>query len=233
MQLISTAIALVPALSALAQVSQPQLDQIAQDIVTKNQLGLSGEIIVDAVASQGAAAIRWQGTVARISCHPQMMANTSANSWAFVLGHELSHQVLQHQGSLSAAHEFAADERGARLAMKAGYNLRLYIQDMYTKPNNCTQSHGCFHSRARKLKKKFRIDTGKWNDRHLTHDAGKGAFPPVNLKGPIKVPCRHKVACQHQIRCGHFFPTPFGPRPEHPFDTLHPFDFAHPYDIVQ
>jgi hypothetical protein len=59
-----------------------------------------------------------------------------------------------------------------------------------------------------------------------------------------QVPCRHRIACthttacshtapcQHRMACQHYSPTPWGPRPMHPFDTLHPYDTAHPFDAA-
>lgn len=213
--------------SVLGQVSQPQLDGIAQKIVVSNNLPYSGQIIVDPAGSMGAAAIRFQGTVARISVHPTMMQTTSANSWAFIIAHEISHQLLGHTGQNGPAQEFQADERGAKLAKKAGFNLRTFIKDMYNKPNNCSRSHGCFHSRAKNLEEKFGIQTGDWNNEHATHGSGSGPFPPVNVQAPWGTfPMSRRIPCRHQIPCQHPFFVNGMWRTAHPFDTLHPFDIV-------
>ncbi len=212
-------------IGAQAGVTQQQLDQIAQKIVMSNNLPYGGQVVVDPMGSGGVAAIRYQGRMAQISAHPQMMQRKSVNTWAFIIGHELSHQVLGHTGQNGAQHERDADEKGAKLALKAGYNLKSYIRDMYNEPNSCSRSHGCYHARAKNLESEFNIDTGEWSEDHANHRAGSGPYPPATVQTPWatfpqarRVPCRHTMPCQHPVM------TQYGWKPMHQFDVMHPFD---------
>ena len=175
---LALAVVLSLVISVAADVSRLELDNIAQSLVNSNRLRLEGDIVVDASRAGGVAAIVYGGNVrSRIAVDPRKMQSASANSWAFILGHELSHEIHRHNGSSGAAQEFQADVTGAALAINAGYDLRSYIIDMYSQPNSCSRTHGCFHSRARNLELKFRVNTGLWDGNHRNHASASGAFP--------------------------------------------------------
>ena len=162
-----------------AQVSVAQMDRVASALLQASQVpNLSGQIIADDFRSSGFAAIDWRGTFATIYVHPTALRSETLNTWAFVLGHELSHHILGHRGSGDPQQEFAADELGAAMAVRAGYDVRTYIRRVYANLNSCSATHGCWHDRARNLERKFGY-VGGWDSEHEGHTPGRGPFPPV------------------------------------------------------
>lgn len=139
---------------ASAEVSESELrvllDKLRQAAGIPN---VTQTLVVDAAMARGYAAVTWNGSVATIYAHPTAMKRESLNSWAFVLGHEIGHQILNHSGRGGASEEFAADVWGGQVAIKAGYDPKPYILAMYARPNSCSLSHGCWHTRAENLEK--------------------------------------------------------------------------------
>jgi len=145
--------------------------------------------------SRGFAAVTWEGRDAIIYVHPVAMKRESVNNWAFVLGHEIGHQILNHSGKTGADEEFAADIWGGQLAMKAGYDPKPYITGMLARPNSCSISHGCWHNRAENLEKGLGVHIEgfdgnptymayegcdcKSEEEHRKHVAAMGPFVPV------------------------------------------------------
>lgn len=139
-------------LSAHATVSDVELENLLRQLQTVGGLShLKQRLIVDPVQSRGFAAITWNGMEATIYANPTAMRRETLNTWAFVLGHEIGHQILNHTGRAGSGEEFAADIYGGQLAMKAGYDPKPYILSMYARPNSCSLSHGCWHTRAENL----------------------------------------------------------------------------------
>lgn len=231
-------------LHAHAQVTAFQLDQMASKLLSATQINLRGDIVVHSVQSQGFAAIRYQGNFARIFVHPSRMQSESENTWAFVIGHELGHKILRTGGTPQA--ESAADVVGAKMAVKVGYDAKAFINYLYQHPNSCTRTHGCFHSRARKLESIYG-SVGKWNRAHVDHPTATGPAPSRVKAGTrrIKVYCRHSTWCRHRIACGHKMVCqhPFWNGfvwvrahqfdTQHQFDTRHQFDFKHRFDWLR
>jgi len=223
-----------------AAVTLTQLDQVATELLQASRVpNLSGQIVADAVKSSGFAAIVWQGAYATIYVHPDATWRETLNTWAFVIGHELAHQILGHRGSGRAQQEFDADVLGAEMAIKAGYNVKDYIREMYNDANSCSVSHGCWHDRARNLEQKFG-SVGGWNPKHEWHKPGDGAFPPIVTASTRqrRIPCRHivncehAIACQHPIPCCHLVCTPYGWQRRHAYDFAHSCDFLHRFDYL-
>ncbi|MBX7152050.1 hypothetical protein K1X84_10445 [bacterium] len=137
---------------AKAGVSENDLKGLLEKLrVLSGIPNIQQELIVDPVMSRGYAAITWDGVKATIYVHPTAMNRESLNSWAFVLGHEIGHQVLNHSGRGGSQEEFAADIWGGQLAIKAGFDPKPYILAMFSRPNSCSVSHGCWHTRAENL----------------------------------------------------------------------------------
>ena len=218
---------------SLARVTVNQLDCVASQLLQASRVpNLSGRIVAHATKSYGFAAIDWRGTFATIYVHPERMLNETLNTWAFVIGHELAHHILGHRGSHGPPQEFAADILGAEMAIRAGYNVKEYIREIYSNPNSCALSHGCWYDRARNLERRF----GYVPERN----------PFLSLPSPgRRVPCRHRIPCQHRVPCQHRIPcqhlvwTAYGWQRlhaydlAHPYDLLHQYDYLHQYDIVK
>ena len=163
------------------------------------------ELVVDENLSRGFAAVSWDGSNATIYVHPVAMKRESLNNWAFVMGHEIGHQILNHTGKTGADEEFAADVWGGQLAIKAGYDPKPYIIGMLARPNSCSISHGCWHNRAENLEKGLGVNVEgfegnsgymayegcdcKSEEEHKKHLAAIGPFVPVVTifsKDPLK-----------------------------------------------
>lgn len=138
----------------LADVSESDLQSVLIKLRDAGRFPhLKHQLIVDPVMSRGFAAITWNGSIATIYVHPQAMKRETLNNWVFVLGHEIGHQVLNHSGRGGSEEEFAADVYGGQLAMKAGFDPKPCILSMYSRPNSCSLTHGCWHTRAENLEK--------------------------------------------------------------------------------
>lgn len=207
-------------------VSVQRLDQIASRLVAESGKPFHGKIVADAQRSLGFAAIQHQGNQSVIFVSPNMLRVHTENTWAFVLGHELGHQISGTANSPQA--EALADRIGAKLAMGIGYKLEDYVRQLYSNKNSCSPTHGCWHDRARQLEAHFQVSTGLWNPIHQHHRAGKGlpgqtqhdTIPPSKSKR--RVPCAHT---EHAFDLQHAYDT------QHPFDTLHAFDTLHRWDF--
>ncbi len=110
-------------------------------------------------ASRGYASIQWNNDgYIKIAVDPEKLKRKSANTWAFIIGHELAHYNLNHQDGCRPPNsenckyrEFNADDLGAKLAERAKYDLVDYISDVLNEPDLCSFSHGCWHERALRL----------------------------------------------------------------------------------
>ena len=226
-------IVIVSLLAFQAAANVSSLDQLASQLLYASRQHLSGQIVVDPVRSQGFAAISWQGNVGTIFVHPNSLQRESLNTWAFVIGHELGHHLLQHRSKTGPPQETAADLLGARMAITAGYDVKAYIRKIYTDANSCSLTHGCWHSRARNLEQTFGA-VGGWNPRHAQHKPGTGPLPPQHstTSQVVHVQCSHPVACQHRIACQHLVYTWYGWQRQHQYDLLHTYDQAHVYDVM-
>lgn len=170
---------------AVQGVTPFEIDRMATQLLVASRQNLSGRVEANEAAAGGFASIRAMNGYAVIYVSPRRLRAIDRNSWAFVTGHELSHALLRHgPGSQGPGAEWAADEAGARMAVTAGYNIRSYIRFLYTMPNSCSPSHGCWHGRARNLELKFRTNTGLWRDEHAGHRAGIG-FPWSSQSGCV------------------------------------------------
>ncbi|MBT8484603.1 MAG: hypothetical protein KJO43_03425 [Phycisphaerae bacterium] len=139
---------------------------------------LRGTIVDDRQRSGGVAAIAYAGSDSTIYVHPDRRREWSVNTWAFILGHELSHVLLRHRGT-GPGEEWDADARGAQLASAAGYHVELYIAFICSdQPNNCSPSHGCFHDRMRRLEEQFSVSA--CDDDGVDHT---GHVPPIGIGG--------------------------------------------------
>lgn len=134
-----------------AQVSAKGLEKIAMKLLRKNDIRLQGLILVDPERSGGVAGIAFRGNEAVIFVHPVAMTKIPTNTWAFILGHELAHQQR------NTGNEAVADVVGAQYAIRAGYDLKSYVEWIYQFPNVKSRPHGYFHDRARRLEKHYGI----------------------------------------------------------------------------
>jgi hypothetical protein len=135
-----------------ARVTVFQLDQMASHILRMNGIPMQGRIFVDATRASGYAATTGNPINGIIYVDPFKMQTLSANTWAFIIAHELAHIHLGHTGLFpSVQNEFTADSWGATWAVRAGYNADEFLAFMATEPNICTPSHGCWHDRIRNI----------------------------------------------------------------------------------
>ncbi len=146
----------IPMIST-SQVSVQNLEEIATQLVNAGRLNLQGHIYSHANNSGGVAAIGCQGNYCTIYAHPQAMAYKSVNTWAFIMGHEIGHFALGHNGCGKSGKqaEMDADVYGARLARTVGYDLSTYIAKLESQPNTCSESHGCWSERINNLRSSF------------------------------------------------------------------------------
>ncbi len=194
-----------PGTTARVGLSAAQVDALATKLLAQTRYPFRGSVVVDAGASGGYAAIRFQGNDSVIFVDPTRLATTDENTFAFVIGHELSHQAFGHgPASPRPQAEWDADVNGAKMARAAGYDLERYVRHLYRMPESCSPTHGCWHGRARNLERVFGLETGLWRDAHAGHGAATG-FPPS--QGP-RVPGFLAVPCSH---------------PQHPFGDIGPF----------
>ena len=220
------------------------LRNILSSLNADNNLNYSINVSIDNNRSHGYAAVQGFGNNVNIYVHGTELARQGKNTWAFVMGHELSHVILQHSGTNDKYDEFNADANGAKLAINSGYSVSNYIRSLYNEHNSCSPTHGCWHERAKRLEDKFEIDTGLRQEHHEEHEVGSGAFPPTRLNIQVRVQCSHRVVCSHRIQCGHKMqcghsvwngyqyvrPHPFDT--QHQFDAQHQFDFQHWFDLI-
>lgn len=123
--------------------SAREVDAVAQRIVDESDLPLSGDVVVDPYRSAGVASISYfPGRRATIFVHPEVLREATANSWAFIIGHELCHEIFQ------TSDESLCDREGAKLAIRAGFDADEFIEYTLAQPNYCSRSHGCLHDRA-------------------------------------------------------------------------------------
>ena len=228
-----------------------QARSIVSQLMNDNGLSYSVNISINNAQSGGFASVRGFGNNVSIFLHANELSRNNTNTWAFVLGHELSHVILSHSGPNGPREERAADVRGARLAMRSGYDLNDYIFSIYRQLNHCTPSHGCWHERAKNLEDNFNVETGEHREHHEDHEVGLGPFPQTRLNVDVRVPCTHQTTCSHQMPCNHQMACvhrgPCGHQPiwngrfwvrphqfdqAHPFDTAHPFHTAHQFDFL-
>lgn len=148
------------------QVSITDLYQISQQLESQylrtNQLPMPVEIriLAHSERSWGRAAIfpeqvwtPWgPRAVFHIFVHPARLMDTSRNTWAFWLGHELGHPLIPATGGSPQA-EFLCDEFGAWLAIPTGANLEAYINEYRRRPEIfvCSPTHGCEMDRLKNL----------------------------------------------------------------------------------
>lgn len=181
----------------LLTVTEIDLRGVLKRLKEVNQIGrYEQDIVVDAIQSRGFAAITWDGDKGTIYVNPSAMSRESLNNWAFVLAHEIAHQILNHTGRGGSEEEFAADVYGGQLAVKAGYDPKPYIFSMFARPNSCSRSHGCWHTRAENLENGLGVKVDrmqaassgymayedcdcKSEEEHKKHLAAKGPFVPV------------------------------------------------------
>lgn len=172
--------------------SLAELDAMASAMLTRGAPGTSlrGTIVEDVQRSGGVAAIGYGGGDSIIYVHPAIRRSWSVNTWAFIIGHELSHALLQHRGG--PQDEWEADARGAKLADAVGYDVSDYIRFICSgQPNSCSPSHGCFHDRMRRLEDEFNVSACESSGDHSGHAMALGlsglAPPSPDWAGPCIV----------------------------------------------
>ena len=204
------------------------LRNITNELLYYNNLNYSVSIVIDDYKSSGFAAINYSyySNAVTIYVDSYELSNKSNNTWAFVLGHELAHKYYGAGGTASS--EWSADELGARWAINAGYNVSKYINSILNDYDSCSKSHGCWHSRAHNLARKFGVSIygdNEWD--HRGHTKAKGPYPggtKCRSSSPrrtaVKVPCTHYVQCTHICYSGSRKVW------------CHCYDVLHAYDIV-
>lgn len=106
--------------------SLEELEAMTSRIKQSNRLPGSHGLQLDPCVSGGTASIRTNGQDGMISIHPQRLHSVPANSWAFIIGHELAHHALLRDTG-SPGSEIQADLEGARYAAGAGYDPAAYL----------------------------------------------------------------------------------------------------------
>ena len=205
--------------------SLQDLDAIATRMLQSRGSQLSGRIVANAGTAQGIAAIRWMGNQSVISVDPSMIRQWSTNTWAFVIGHELAHALLKHQGGSNPQNEQAADRLGAELARGVGFNVSDYIRHICSQRNSCSSGHGCWHDRMRLLERQFSVQACSMGGTHggPQHRPPAGAAPG-GAGGCVSrgARCNHGNRCQITVPipiirpCGHRVQTAWGIQPQHP-----------------
>jgi hypothetical protein len=156
---LASAASLAAPTSVQAQVTEADLRTLAAKELGASRLRMSARIVVDVARSQGFAAIDFGGgpRALMIYVHPTPMQMYELNTWAFVLGHELAHAVTRRGGTPPSEQE--ADVIGAGIAVRSGFDLKRYINFLYTLPGG-DPAHGTWQERARNLEQKFGVTVG-------------------------------------------------------------------------
>jgi hypothetical protein len=144
--------------AARAQPCLPRVDAIADGLLRANGRTLRGHVVASVIGSWGWAAITppdLNGAVT-VYIHPQHACDSN-NQLAFVLGHELAHQ-LDSIGT-GPENEMKADVRGAQMAANAGWNVNVYADEILSRPDQCDPSHGCLHARVMNVLRAVREGT--------------------------------------------------------------------------
>jgi len=206
-----------------------ELDQIAGRILQANGVQMQGYVTADAQRSMGIAAVVGTRANSVIFINPGAQNSFDHNSWAFIMAHELSHVILGHKFP-ALQHELDADSLGAKMAQKAGFSLKRYIQKLCSKPNACDMGHGCFHDRMRRLEREFKVSAcnsssgghgghptipSKWNRKnHKNRPRGCVWTPSLSRHNhPPDGRCSINTIVQGTVPCRH--PNAFG-QPAHP-----------------
>jgi len=229
-----------------AAINITELGAITKEILEENKLNYAVNLSVNDREAMGFASIRYgsHSNVVSIAVDSKKLRNKSANTWAFIMGHELGHKYLGVGGSAEA--EWAADEYGSRWAVNSGYDVAAYIKAMLSDYNSCSQSHGCWHSRAHNLARLHNINIyGSDEEPHKGHKTGHGPFPP----SPDAEPSDHnhdgecpqapapnhsqqkwvarKVSCTHKVECNHIFKSGCSYFRRHKWHTKHEYDIVY------
>jgi len=132
------------------------LRSILRNIISASGKKLSVSITVDEEEASGWASIKIikSGKKGHIYVDPGHLRD-SRHVWAVIIGHEVGHLLNPREGKIpQIMSERYADNLGAQLAHKAGYNVHEFIR--YVKYNpHCDTDHGCWSDRARLLELTF------------------------------------------------------------------------------
>lgn len=137
--------------------SPQELDQVAFKVAAKCGRRLSAPVQTSRWKHAPLASITYHGGGDRITVNPRAAKEIPLNSWAFIFGHELAHQVedFGRRGHTDPTQELRADILGCEYAMRAGYQLLPYLKWMLSRSAMATSSHGDMHWRARQIAKHF------------------------------------------------------------------------------
>ncbi len=214
------------------------LREIAEEILDDNGLSYIPTIQVNDSRAGGFAAINYNYSTNYVQIYVDsgMLRSQSSNTWAFVLGHEFGHKYLRSGGSPKA--EWDADIKGAGWATRSGYSIRSYISKLLNDPNSCGPTHGCWHSRAHNLARRYGIQiNGSDLDDHKSHKTAKGPFPSEDGSRCLRRSTSEskptsttqvkaiKVRCSHYVQCSHYVYNGYN------YQQLHSYDIQHQYDI--
>lgn len=182
MTVVLTLILLATCASATHAETVGGLQRILQKLTSVSNIRFRIDLVVDPNRSFGNAAINGNHQRVVIWVHPYQLQRKSTNTWAFVLAHELCHIAYSLPGT-SARNEWEADKRGARIAIDAGYDLGDHVRGMLSEQNSCTQSHGCWHDRARRLAEIYSLEIkDQGHDQDGKHTTMIGFPPPDELR---------------------------------------------------
>lgn len=136
-----------------------ELDEIAHKVAAQCGRRLSAPVEISRWSRGPLASITYHGGGDRITVNPRAAKEVPLNSWAFIFGHELAHQVenFGRRGHTDPQQELRADIMGAEYATRAGYQLLPYLKWMLASSPMATSSHGDMHWRAREMGKHFGI----------------------------------------------------------------------------
>jgi len=192
------------------------LDLIATRMLQARGSQLSGNIVANAANAQGIAAIRWMGNQSVISVNPAVLQRWTTNTWAFIIGHELSHALLRHQGGSNPQDEQAADRLGAELARSVGYSLTDYIRHICSQSNSCDPGHGCWHHRMQLLEQHFNVQACSMSSPGPHRPRSEHRPPPGPAPGGNGGCVSRGAPCNHGNRCRISAPFPIVQPCRHP-----------------
>ncbi len=136
-----------------------EIDRVACMVARASGERIRGDIVVAHDGSVPFAGIRGPLDGGQVVIHPRAAREVPPNSWAFIIGHEFAHRILDRAGPMwgSPELESQADILGARYAVAAGFDLAAHIAWTLSRPNGGSPTHGALHQRATVLGRNFGI----------------------------------------------------------------------------
>jgi len=136
-----------------------ELGDIAERLLQQNNLPLRVTIVIDEIPAAALARISGPPENATVTVQAWAVSRFSANTWAFVIGHEFAHRTdpraTRAPGRTHEDVEIAAEIIGARYAIRAGFDLDAHLNQLFHGPDGRGRAQGFTLQKAIALRKAF------------------------------------------------------------------------------